>query len=737
MTVDFSHDMGRRFLLKAGAAAALTLHFSLNAYAAKGGVSRSLKGNPDLESWIRIDEQGFVTIFTGKIELGQGIGTALVQIAADELDVDVGKISLITPDTDITPDERYTVGSQSIQQSGMAMRQASAVARAMLLDWAAEDLKISASKLSISNGVISSGSRKISYGELVAARGQITGNALQSAPVKKPADRTVSGTSMQRRDIPGKIFAEGVYIHDLRLPGMMHARVVRPATAGSHLKSLDKAAVLKMPGVVKIVQDGSFLAVIAQREEQAIAAAEHLAEMAQWSRPPDLPDQTSLENFILTHPQAQRKILTDTLTDKGQGAFKAEHEARYFRPYQAHASMGPSIGLAHMENGRLTVWSHTQGPYPLRKEISNFLSLPEEKVRVIHKDGAGCYGHNAADDAALEAAILAYEMPGTPIRLQWMRGEEFRWEPYGSAMVMEVKAALNKDGSIKNWDYNVHGFPHSTRPFGSGGRLLATRYVAGNRKVTPPREIPQPAGGLDRNAVPYYDFAHQKVTKNFIKNSPLRTSALRALGGYANVFAVESFMDELAHQTGQDPVQFRLRHLKDPRARAVVTKAAEMANWQHSAPPAGAGRGFAFSRYKNLGGYLAVCVDLSVDAKNGEITVSDIYAAVDCGEIINPDGVLNQVEGGLLQSLSWSLYEQVNFEAQEITSEDWVSYPILTYDRLPKLQVHLMDLPDAPPLGAGEVAQGPMSAALANALYQATGKRLRNLPLSREKNRKK
>ncbi len=738
MKADLNHDALRRFILKAAGAAALTMHFSflpqeLMASGLKS--SRSLKGNSNLENWIQIDERGLVTIFTGKVEFGQGIGTALVQIAADELDVAIEKINLIVPDTDISPDEGYTVGSQSVQLSGMAMRQVSAEVRRILLERAASIFQVPIDKLSVADGVISDGSQKITYGQLISIKGDVVGNYKQVTVAKKAADRKISGRSMGRLDIPCKVFAEGAYLHDMRLPGMLHARVVRPVSQGGRLIAVDITSVIKMPGVKKIIQDGSFLAVVAEREEQAIAAAENLSETAVWSELQDLPDQDSLKFFIMSHPETEREILVDMGQEEISTDTKT-YEACYFRPYQAHAPVGPSIGVAHWDNGRLKVWSHTQGPYPLKREISSFLSLPEEKIRVIHKGGSGCYGHNPADDAALEAAIIACNMPGIPIRLQWMRQEEFKWEPYGSAMVMDVRASMNKDGSIENWNYNVHGFPHSSRPSGKGGSLLATRYVSGNRKVTPPRRIPSKTGGLDRNARPYYDFKRQKITKNFIEKSPLRTSALRSLGAYANVFAVESFMDELAHQTGQDPVRFRLRHLKDERAKAVIKKVAEMAEWQEEREASehmAFGRGIAFSRYKNIGGYLAVCVALNVDSRNGQITVSDIYAAVDCGEIINPDGALNQIEGGLLQALSWTLYEEVNFEIHKIISEDWVTYPILTHDRVPKLHVHLVDMPDAPPLGAGEVAQGPLPAAVANALYQATGKRFRELPIIEQK----
>lgn len=736
MKTDLISPMKRRSFLKAGATAALTLHFSLlpnMSLAAGAKLSKSLKKNPLLESWISIDDQGRVRIFTGKVELGQGIGTALVQIATDELDVDFHNVSLVGVDTEVSPDEGYTFGSLSVQHSGMALRQAAAEVRRLLLEWAAAKWNVTVEKLIVTEGQIFYGEQQVSYGSLVAERGVVSGKVSGKAQVKAPDKRKYSGEKVNRLDIPAKVFAEGAYIHDVRLPGMLHARMVRPPSYTAQLKSLNKKPVLALPGVKKIIQDGSFIAVIAEREEQAISAAEALALAAIWKAGNQLPDENSLKDFIRQHPDAESEMIKQ----RGQNidySAASTHKAQYFRPFQAHASMGPSLGLAQWQDGHLKVWSHSQGIYPLRREIAEVLSLKEEQITITHRDGAGCYGHNAADDAALEAALLAMKMPGMPIRLQWMRQEEFKWEPYGAAMVMEAEAALDENGRICNWDYGVWGFPHSSRPFGSGGSLLAVRYLEQKRGITKSRKIAQPTGGLDRNALPYYDFSRQSVSKNYIANSPLRTSSLRGLGAYANIFAIESFMDELAVHSGQDPVKFHLRHSKDPRAIAVIKKLSLMANWQGgSEKDPSTGRGFAFSRYKNLGGYLAVCVDVKVDSTTGEIQLKDIYAAVDCGEVINPDGVKNQVEGGLLQAASWTLYEEVSFDNTSVITEDWASYPILTYDNIPSIQVHLMDLPDEAPLGAGEVAQGPVSAAIANAVYRATGKRLRSLPLTPEK----
>ncbi|WP_417317757.1 molybdopterin cofactor-binding domain-containing protein [Emcibacter sp.] len=736
MTTEFCPVLTRRHLLKAGAAAAFTVYFGLPenlAAAAQGKLAKSLQTTPALASWINIDEHNMAVVYTGKVELGQGIRTAIAQIVADELDLALAQITVWSAETDVSPDEGYTYGSMSIQQSGMAVRQAAAELRWLLVERAATKWAVPEGQIKTHDGYLSVGSRSISYGALIKETGNIEEKASGRVKPRKAVDRKVAGTSVNRTDIPAKVFAEESYIHDIRLPGMRHARMVRPPSYTARLGSMEGIVSSDLPGSAKIVRENNFVAVVAEREEQAIGAAEKLAETLHWQEVGQLPDMNGLEAFISDHPDTRTEVIRKPVSERKSFT----HTARYYRPYQAHASLGPSIGLALWSENILTVWTHSQGIYPLRREISALLKLPEAAIKVIHRDGAGCYGHNGADDAALEAAWIAMKMPGVPVRLQWMRQEEFRWEPYGPAMIMEAAAELTTEGTISSWQYDVRGFPHSTRPNGGGENLLAARLLEPDRKFSAPRPIPQPAGGLDRNAVPYYDLPDQKITKNYIPNSPLRTSALRGLGAYGNIFAIESFMDELAHRVGADPVRFRLKHLTDPRGRAVITEAADMAGWQDAAKNFGgrsAGRGLAFARYKNLGGYLAVCVDLDYDPTNGTIKLRKINAAVDCGEVINPDGVRNQVEGGLLQSASWTLYEQVSFDRKQILSEDWVSYPIMTFDSVPEVHVHLIEAKDNPPLGAGEVAQGPMSAAIANALFWATGVRLRSLPFTAEKN---
>jgi CO/xanthine dehydrogenase Mo-binding subunit len=525
------------------------------------------------------------------------------------------------------------------------------------------------------------------------------------------------------------------YVQDMRPAGMLHARVVRPPRPGSKLDSVDEAAAKALPGVVAVVRDGSFLGVLAEREEQAIKARAALARSAKWTLGPPLPDAAKIYDHLLSLPTedaviSEKQPAALAAAPAAASAAPKVLEATYRKPYIAHGSIGPSCALAELKDGKMTVWTHSQGVFPNRGNLADALGMKANEVRCIHVDGSGCYGHNGADDVALDAALLARGAPGRPVRLQWMRDDEFGWEPYGPAMVMKAKGAVS-DGRIVDWNYEVWSNTHSTRPSEPGGvNLLAAWYLADAKKPAPPRGIAQPAGGGDRNAVPLYEFPRQRVVNHLIKEMPLRVSALRTLGAYANVFAVESFMDELALAAGADPVAFRLAHMTDPRARAVIEAVAKKANWKADQKGAeGRGRGIGFAKYKNLATYVAVVVDVEVDRASGNVRVPHAYAAVDSGLIISPDGLVNQIEGGIIQSTSWTLKEELRFNPEGILSQDWMSYPILTMPEVPKIEVELINRPTERSLGAGEASQGPTVAAIANAFAHATSKRLRDLPL--------
>jgi nicotinate dehydrogenase subunit B len=689
----------------------------------------SLAGNPMLDAWVRISPDGGVTICTGKVELGQGIVTALAQIAAEELALPLERLYMISGDTERTPNEGVTSGSQSIEYGGTALRIACADMQATLAGIAAKRFGVEAATLTVADGVFTApDGRKAAYGDL-ARDADVHREVNPNARPKPPAAHRIVGTSVKRFDIPRKVTGGISYVQDLRLPGMLHGRVVRPPNYGAKLDAVNDAVITTMPGVVAVVRDGSFLGVIAEREEQAIRASEALAATARWTKGPALPDQARIYDHLLSLPDDPH-VISEKQAPAPDGARVIE--ATYHRPYTAHASIGPSCAVAQFAEGKMTVWTHSQGVFPLRGNLVMGLKLPPEKIHCIHMEGSGCYGHNGADDVALDAALLARSAPGgRPVRLQWMRGDEFGWEPFGAAMVMKAKAALSADGRVADWTYDVWTNTHSTRPDPGGNNLLASWYLADPQQPAPPGIIPQPAGGGDRNAIPLYDFPRQKVVHHFLKQMPIRVSALRTLGAYANVFAIESFMDELALAAGTDPVAFRLAHMKDPRARAVIEAVAKKADWKpHGRSGAGRGRGIGFAKYKNLATYVAVIADVEVDAASGKVSVPRAFAAVDSGLIINPDGLANQMEGGIIQSTSWTLHEAVKFDRTGITSRDWLGYPILTMPDVPTVEIELINRPDERPLGSGEGSHGPAVAAIANGFAAATGKRMRELPLT-------
>ena len=693
----------------------------------------SLNNNRTLDAWIRINADGSATVFTGKVELGQGIVTALAQIAAEELDLPLARIAMISGDTGRTPNEGMTAGSQSIENSGTALRMAAAEVRAILIEQASGRLGMSADSLSVADGVISAANGKtVTYGELAASI-DLKREATATVRPKPAGMHKIVGQSIARFDIPGKVAGKAAYVQDMRLPGMVHGRVVRPPNYGATLVSVDDAKAKAIKGVIAVVRDGSFLGVIAEREEQAVKARAVLAEAAQWKPGPELPDPARLFAHLKSLPTK-----VETIGVKQAPVLASAPkviEAAYTKPYMAHASIGPSAAVAEFKDDKYTVWTHSQGVFSLRAELVKALKVTPAAVRCIHTEGSGCYGHNGADDVALDAALLARAVPGRPVRLQWMRDDEFAWEPFGPAMAMQAKASLDAEGRIVDWNYEVWSNSHSTRPQStSGANVLAAWYLAEPQKMGPPTSPPQPAGGGDRNAIPLYDFPNQKVLHHFIQDMPIRVSALRTLGAYANVFAGESFMDELALAAGADPVAFRLAHMKDPRAAAVIEKAADMAGWKPGQKGDGTrGRGIGFSKYKNLACYCAVIADVEVDRASGRMRVTRAFAAVDAGLIINPDGLIQQIEGGVIQSASWTLHEEVKFAATGILSRDWSNYPILTMPEAPKVEVALIDRPGERSLGAGEGSQGPAVAAIANAFAHATEKRVRDLPFHPER----
>src|SRR5580698_5086894 len=728
-------NLDRRQVLAGGGA--LIVSFSLSDALAEEGAPAaapkppgSLATSPYLDAWIRIDADG-ITAFTGKAELGQGFKTAFQQIAAEELDVPFEAIKVVTADTGRTANEGYTAGSHSMQDSGTAILNAAAQVRALLIVEAARRLDLPAENLRTENGsVVVPDGRRFGYGDLVAGD-LLHVQAEVKSNLKDPATYKVMGQPVPRVDIPAKVTGGAAYVQDLRLPGMVHARMVRPPSYGAELTACDVGPIEKLPGVVRVVRDGNFLAVVAEKEFQAVKAMNALSAVAKWKETASLPKQDDLPR-VLTGLPSQDKIIFQQSDPASVG--RKTFEASYTRPYQSHGSIGPSCAVAQLIDGAMTVWTHTQGVYPDRQAIAEMLRVPLSSVRLIHVEGSGCYGHNGADDAAADAALIARALPGVPVRVQWTREQEHGWEPYGPAMVTKLKASLDGNGAIADWNFEVWSNTHSMRP-GGAGSMLAAQHMAQPFAVPAPKPLPLPEGGGDRNAIPIYKFRNAHVVHHFIPTMPLRISSMRALGAYLNVFSIESFMDELAAAASADPVEFRLRHLEDSRGRDVINRAAQGFGWKKGQKaPRDHGYGFAFARYKNLAAYCAIATEVEVNSETGQPRLVRAVAAVDSGQVVNPDGLTNQIEGAIVQSMSWTLYESVTFDDTRITSIDWQTYPILRFNSVPdSIEVHIINRPGLPFLGSGETGQGPAAAAIANAIANATGKRLRNLPLTRKR----
>jgi nicotinate dehydrogenase subunit B len=726
----------RRSMLAGGGA--LILSFSLSRYPAlaqdapkPAPLPGDLKKAPFLDSWIRVGAEGKITVFTGKSELGQGIKTALRQVAAEELSVKFEDIDLITSDTAQTADEGFTSGSQSMSDSGTAILHAAAQVRELLIGLAATKLGVDATTLKAEGGrIVANDGRSAGYGDIVA--GDVL--HIEAQPQSKRKDPTtfsIVGQSVARVDIPAKVTGGEAYIQDMRMPDTVHARIIVPPSLKATISAIDTATVEKLPGVLKVHRDGNFLAVIAAREYQAVVAMNALAAATTWAELETLPDPNTIYEHLKSLPARNDVILNRVGPIPSGGKILS---ATFKRPYQMHGSIGPSCAIAQFKDDALTVWSHGQGMFPLQAAVAELLRMPKEKVRCIHVEGSGCYGHNGADDAGAGAALLAVAFPGRPVRLQWMRDQEHTWEPYGPVMLSEISGTLDAGGNVVDFRYDVWSNSHSTRPE-SAGNTMAGWLVSQPFAQPEPKPIPQPTGGGDRNAIPLYKFPSAKVTHHFIPQMPIRVSSLRSLGAYMNVFAIESFMDEMAGAANADSVEFRLKHLDDPRAREVVETVADRfgwKNWRKTGPHHG--RGFAFAKYKNLAAYVAVALDLEVDRDSGRIRLGHAVAADDSGQAVNPDGIKNQVEGAIVQAASWTLQEQVAFDRTRIKSRDWATYPILRFEDLFRsVEVHVIDRPGQPYLGTGEGGQGPTAAAIANAVADATGRRIRELPFTRER----
>jgi len=691
----------------------------------------NLKANPRLSRWLRFDAGGFVEVSPGKIEIGQGIVTALAQIAADELDVGLERIRMKPVTTASSPNEGTTSGSLSVEQSGSAVRHAAAEARAIYLNAAAQRLGVRAETLAVEDGtIVGPGNLRTSYWEL-ADEALLARDATPGVTAKAPGARKIAGRPVPRLDLPDKVFGRPRFVHDLQLPGLLHGRVLRPVGPGARLTALDEAAARAIPGVIAVVRDGSFAGVVAETEAAAEAGLAALRKGATWSLAATLPDEGELADWLKSQPAETTTV--DERHPTAPAPVARTVRRQYTRPFIAHASMAPSCAVAQWTGAdKVHIWSHCQGVYNLRADTALALGLQPENIVVEHVEGAGCYGHNGADDVAFDAVLLARAVEGRPVRVQWSREDELAWAPMGAAMAIAVEADLDAGGGIVGWRGDVWSNGHVSRP----GRMPIPTVLAASQLAKPFERLiafnpPMTAGGgAERNAVPLYDFPALRVTCHRLLTMPIRTSALRTLGAFANIFAIESFMDELAAERGEDPLAFRLRYLKDWRARAVLEAAARRAGWSQWRKRDGAGHGIAFGRYKNFGAYCAVVAEVDADP---DIRVRRLVVAIDVGEVINPDGVANQMEGGAIQATSWTLKEAVRFDRSRITSDTWETYPILRFSEVPAVEVEILDRPAERSLGAGEAAHPPTVAAIANAVFDALGVRVRDLPITRER----
>ncbi|WP_296701898.1 molybdopterin cofactor-binding domain-containing protein [Algoriphagus sp.] len=692
-----------------------------------GNLPGSMRNASKVNAWLQVLENGRVLVFSGKVELGQGIRMAICQVAAEELDLELDQVEVHLAETGVTPDEGYTAGSGSVPNSAMSVRYAAATARQKLLELASDKLKTSIENLILYGGKVKSknGNQSLNFAEILEGA-QIDLEVTRPVPVKINTEYRYVGKSIHRKDIPKMVRGEAIYIQDLRFPGMVHARVLRPASYQAKLLSIDQSDLTsQVSGVLKTHINGSFVGVIAEREYQAIQAENFLRRKAKWSSGTEFPEEKNLFDHIKSIADPARNVREEGIVSS-EFSSKNTIKAKYTKPYIMHGSIGPACGIAKYDGETLHIWSHSQGIYPMRRAISGMLKMEESKIHVISVPGAGCFGHSTADDAAADAAILALEYPGKHIRVQWSRNDEHTWEPYGTAMIMEMEASLDDQGKITAWKSDVWTDSHSLRPDSDPATLLDTRYLENPVQLKGRGYL----GGGHRNADPYYDFPNMQVNAYFFEG-PLRVSSLRSLGAYSNIFAIESFMDELAEKGDKDPIEFRIAHLTDERAIATLKKLKDIT--QSQSVKEGEGIGYAFSRYKNNTAYCSIAAKVKVDPETGKVNIQKMWAVGDVGQIINLDGIKNQFEGGMIQAASWTLKEQVRFSGEKISSEDWYDYPIFRFPEIPEVEVEMIDRPNENAEGGGEVSMPPTGAAIANAVYRASGKRVNDLPITSEK----
>jgi nicotinate dehydrogenase subunit B len=718
----------RNFLKGAGA---LIVSFSVSgasSVSAQGATAGKTVSPDEVDGFLKIGHDGAVTLYSGKVDLGTGVRTAMTQIVAEELDVPLGAVSVIEGDTLLTPDQGTSSGSNSIQFGGVQIRQAAATARQALLQQAAMALKVDASDLAVANGVVTakSSGQSVKYGDLIGDKAFAL-KVDKAAKPKAPADYTIVGKSAARLDIPDKVTAKFTYMQDLRMPGMLHGRVVRPPGIGASLMSVDEKSVSDIPGLVKVVRVGNFVGVVAESEWGAIKAAEALK--TEWSTWEGLPEQSALWDHVRATKVAKEEITSnvgDAPAALGQGVKRLK--ATYDFAIHTHGSIGPSCAVVDIKDGELTCWTASQATHNLRKQLAAMLSMPAEKIRCIYIDGSGCYGRNGHEDAAADAALMARDVR-RPVRVQWMRADEHGWDPKGPPTLVDLEAAIDSSGNLLAWSSE---FFH---PQGVSG----TVELVGADLAALPHENYLAPGGVTGNSALGYTLPNVRTVAHRLETTPFKPSWIRTPGRLQNTFANEAFLDEVASAAGVDPLEYRLRYLKDPRGIELLERLAKLAKWDKAASKPAAlgdvlsGRGLSYVKYELVRTYVGAVADVEVNKVSGAIKVKRIFVVQDCGQIINPDGVKNQIEGNMVQTLSRTLMEQVTFDRSHVTSLDWGSYPIITFPDVPEVVIELIDRPNEKPWGAGEPSASIVPSAVSNAVFDAVGARLRSVPFLPDK----
>ena len=718
--------LSRRAFLKGGGALVVTFALAPPSVEAQQSRSVGKSVNPDdVGAFIAIDDRGMVTLYSGKVDLGTGAVTAITQIAAEELSVPFGRVTTIQGDTALTPNQGPTYASLSVQDGGVQIRRAAATAREALLEQAAGKLRVAKGELAVRDGVITprSGGKGLSYAELVGDR-KLAIKVNPAAPLKDPADYTIVGKPVPRLDLPAKIFGTFDFVQDVKVPGMLHARMIHPAAVRAKLESFNDAACRRIPGYVRAVRKGDFLAVVAANEWAAISASN--AIVAKWSDWAGLPDEAKLFEYV-RNSKIDRSEVFQSDGDPAEALKRGGRtlQATYDLAMNTHGSIGPSCAVADFRNGRLTVWTPSQASHLLRLQLATMLQIRPENVRCIYVEGAGCYGRNGSDDCSSEAALISKEI-GRPVRLQWMRWDEHGWDPKGPPILLDYRAGLDAEGRITAWESDIF-MPE--RPMRRSGVTLLAAALADLPKFGPPG-APLHNIGL---GIPY-SLPNNRLTAHWLVDTPLPAAWIRAPGRMQNTFGNESFLDEIAAAAGVDPFEIRVRYLKDPRGLELLEGLRRFAKWEprgsrpRDSGPLARGRGVSYAKYELVRTYVGIVADVTVDRTTGRIKVDRVFVVHDCGQIINPDGLRNQIEGNVVQTVSRSVVEKLTFSRSAVTSLNWGSYPILTFPNVPEVAVDLIDRPSDVPWGAGEPTTSVVPSAIASAVFDATGARLRSVP---------